>query len=119
MVSLSPDDYDREISRALSAGRDLSREVKITHFFSATGSEPLPTRALLEAEGMDEIIVDEELAGDGFWHIAAFTTLLLSPANANDAQDAMERIAQNTGVRYDGWRVTLNVAEETHYRASD
>ena len=79
MVSLGPDDYDRERSRALSAGRDLSREVKITHFFSATGSETLPTRALLEAEGMDEIIVDEELAGDGFWHIAAFTTLLLSP----------------------------------------
>jgi hypothetical protein len=30
----------------------------------------------------------------------------------------MERIAQNTGVRNDGWRVTLNAAEETHYRAT-
>jgi hypothetical protein len=75
VVSPSPDDYDREVSRALSAGRDLSREVKITQFFPVTGSEPLPTRALLEAEGMDEIIVDEELTEDGFWHIAAFTTL--------------------------------------------
>jgi hypothetical protein len=28
-VSLSPDDCDRQISRALGAGRDLSRELQI------------------------------------------------------------------------------------------
>ena len=62
--------------------------------------------------GVAEVIVDEEISGDGWWHVSAFTTLWLTPETIRASKRQMMRLAVATGVRYDGWQVTLNVAEE-------
>jgi hypothetical protein len=52
-----------EIARALRVGRDLSAPIKVTHFFSAHGREPVEAAALLW--GL-RVVVDEESGGDAY-----------------------------------------------------
>lgn len=59
-----------------------------------------------------DVVVDEELTGDGYWHVAAFTTCLLTAPEAGGAERRMKQIAQDAGAEYDGWRVTLTAGEE-------
>ena len=103
-----------QYDRAVAAGRDISAPVRVTYFFGleSPGSRPDATEEALSAMGVAEVVVDEEISGDGRWHVAAFTTLRLTPETICEAKRQMMRLAAATGIRYHGWKVTLNVAEE-------
>jgi Regulator of ribonuclease activity B len=112
-VKLSPGER-LQYDRAVAAGRDISAPVRVTYFFGleSPGSRPDATEEALSAMGVAEVVVDEEISGDGRWHVAAFATLRLTPEAIREAKREMMRLAVATGIRYHGWRVTLNVAEE-------
>jgi hypothetical protein len=110
---LSPHDL-RERERAARAGRDISVSVGVTHFFSladAPGDRPKGAEDALRVAGIDDLFVDEELSGDRYWHIAAFTVLLLEPRAIRSAERQMAQLATDNGCVYDGWHVTLTAGE--------
>jgi len=100
--------------RAVVAGRDVSAPVRVTHFFSlgSPASRPDAAEEALSTMGVAEVVVDEEVSGDGRWHIAASTTLRLTPDEIRESVHQMTMLGASVGIRYDGWQVTLNVAEE-------
>jgi len=100
-----------QLARALRAGRDVSAPVGVTYFFFARGPEPVEAAAMLRDNGM-RVVVDEEISGDRYWHIAAFTKVTLTASAIHQADSAMERIATQTRVRYDGWHVSLTIGED-------
>jgi hypothetical protein len=106
----------RERSRAVRTGRDAAAPVAVTHFFSSPGRRPDEVERALRELGITDVVMDEELAGDGYWHVAAFTTLLLTTLDAGQAEQQMELLAQTTGTAYDGWEVTLAAGEEQELR---
>jgi len=63
--------------------------------------------------GITDVVVGEEISGDGWWHVAAVTALRLTPEAIVEAKRQMMRLAVATGMRFDRWQVTLNVGEET------
>ncbi|HEX6527625.1 MAG TPA: ribonuclease E inhibitor RraB [Streptosporangiaceae bacterium] len=103
-----------QYDRAVAAGRDISAPVRVTYFFGlgSPGSRPGAAEEALSAMGVAEVVVDEEISGDGRWHVAAVTTLRLTPEAIREAKRQMMRLAVATGIRYHGWKVTLNAAEE-------
>jgi hypothetical protein len=101
-----------ESARALRAGRELGALVPVTYFFSSPGVYPAPALQALRSMGIDHISVDEEMTGDGFWHVAAFTIAELSEAAISEANAVMGSVAARAGVEYDGWTLTLTVGEE-------
>lgn len=102
-----------QYDRAVAVGRDISAPVGVTYFFGleSPGSRPDATEEALSAMGVADVVVDEEISGDGWWHVAAFTTLRLTPEAVRESKRQMMRVAAATGIRYHGWEVTLNVAE--------
>jgi hypothetical protein len=82
----------------------VGERVWITHFFYFQGDKPLQAERELKAEGWPEIIVDEEVSGDGHWHIAAFR--VETPHEADEARTILRRLASRHSGRYDGWHVT-------------
>lgn len=113
MAEFSPGER-LQYDRAVAAGRDISAPVRVTYFFGleSPGSRPDATEEALFAVGVAEVVVDEEISGDGWWHVAAFTTLRLTPEAIRESKRQMMRLAVATGIHYHGWKVTLNVAEE-------
>jgi Regulator of ribonuclease activity B len=103
-----------QYDRAVMAGRDVSAPVGVTHFFSlaSPGARPVATDTALAELGKLEVVADEELTGDGYWHVAAFGSLMLTGVAIRQVEAQMNNLAGITGVRYDGWQVTLNVREE-------
>jgi hypothetical protein len=103
-----------QYARAVAAGRDISAPVGVTHFFSlgSPGSRPDATEDALSAMGVADVVVDEEISGDGYWHVAAFTTLRLTPEAIRESMRQMMLLAVATGIRYNGWQVTLTAGEE-------
>lgn len=96
------------------AGRDVSTPVGVTHFFSLTspGTRPAATETALVELGMLEVVADGELTGDGYWHVAAFGSLMLTAMAIRQVEEQMNNLAVTTSVRYDGWQVTLSVGED-------
>jgi hypothetical protein len=102
----------RERARAEQTGRDLSAPVAVTHFFSSPGCRPEAVVRALSVLGITDVTVDEEVTGDGYWHVAAFATCLLAVSEASRIEHRMEQIAQEANATYDGWQVTLTAGEE-------
>jgi hypothetical protein len=102
-----------QYDRAVAAGRDISAPVRVTFFFGleSPGSRPDATEEALLAMGVAEVTVDEEISGDGWWHVAALTSLRLTPEAIRGSKLEMMRLAAATGIRYHGWQVTLNGGE--------
>jgi hypothetical protein len=100
--------------RAVAADRDISAPVGVTHFFGleSPGPRPNATEEALSAMGFTDVVVNEEISGDGWWHVAAFTTLRLTPEAVHESKLQMMGLAVTTGIRYHGWKVTLNVGQE-------
>jgi hypothetical protein len=98
----------------MMAGRDVSSPVRVTHFFSSNtpGARPVAAEAALVDLGVRDIITDEELTGDGHWHLAVFDSLVLAPEPVLRREEQMHHVARATDVRYDGWKVTLTAGEE-------
>ena len=96
------------------AGRDISAQVEVTYFFGlgSPGDRPDATEEALSAMGITRVTVDEEISGDGWWFVAAFPMLQLTPEAIVGAKRLMMRLAVATGIRYHGWQVTLNFGEE-------
>lgn len=103
-----------ERSRAERVGQDLSAPVAVTHFFSSPGRRPDAIVQELRNLGVDQMIVDEELTGDGYWHVAAFATCLLTTSEADGVEHQMEQVAQADEATYDGWKVSLTAGEAQH-----
>ena len=57
------------------------------------------------------MVADEEITGDNYWHVAAFTTCVLSAAAISEANTIMTSIVAQAGVEYDGWQATLTAGE--------
>ena len=112
-VELSPGER-LQYDRAVLAGRDISAPVEVTYFFGleSPGDRPDATEEALSAMGITHVTVDEEISGDGWWHVAAFPMLQLTPEAIVGAKRLMRRLAAATGIRYHGWQVTLNFGEE-------
>jgi len=110
--TLTPHERD-EIVRAIRAGRDLTKPVAVTYFFSTQGSKPIEAEVALKEYGVNRVIIDEEISGDGYWHIAAFTGVQLTAPAIGYVNKEMESIAAKTRVKYDGWKVTFTVGECT------
>lgn len=111
-VELSPGER-LQYDRAVAAGRDISAPVEVTYFFGldSPGARPDATEEALSAMGITDV-VDEEISGDGWCHVAAFPMLQLTPDEIVGAKRLMMRLAVATGIRYHGWQVTLNGIEE-------
>lgn len=112
-VELSPGER-LQYDRAVLAGRDISAPVEVTYFFGldSPGARPDATEEALSAMGITDVVVDEEISEDGWWHVAAFPMLQLTPDEIVGAKRLMMRLAVATGIRYHGWQVTLNGIEE-------
>jgi hypothetical protein len=112
-VELSPGER-LQYDRAVVAGRDISAPVEVTYFLGldSPGARPDATEEALSAMGITDVVVDEEISGDGWWHVAAFPMLQLTPDEIVGAKRLMMRLAVATGIRYHGWQVTLNGIEE-------
>ena len=105
--------HDRgEIARARRAGQGIGSPVPVTHFFFSPGVYPVQAVAALRGMGIDDVVVDEEVSGDRYWHVTAFHTLALTAGAIAEAKREMGRVATQADVRYDGWRVALLVGEE-------
>ena len=81
-----------------------------THLFSAfdvPGSPP-PNALMHELRWLGlEVIADEELTGDGFWHVAAFER----GHNGSVRAEALRDAAANNGASYDGSKERRNNAQ--------
>ncbi|GAA0233494.1 hypothetical protein GCM10010492_35440 [Saccharothrix mutabilis subsp. mutabilis] len=105
-VKRGPEHLSRQRALAEGAGLDLSAPVAVTQFFSSPGRHPEAIVRGLSDLGLDDVVVDEEVTGDGFWHVAAFTEYRLTAADVGAAESEMQRIASDAGGRYDGWKLT-------------
>ena len=112
-VELSPGER-LQYDRAVLAGRDISAPVEVTYFFGlgSPGDPPVATEEALSAMGITRVTVDEEISGDGWWFVAAFPMLQLTPEAIVGAKRLMMRLAAATGIGYHGWQVTLGFGEE-------
>jgi len=97
---------------ALKARRSVASPIPVTYFFSTPQHDLTSAIVALRSTGITEIVADEELTGDAFWHVAAFSTLLLTDSATQAAHRAMEELAAQTGVQYDGWCVTRAAGED-------
>jgi hypothetical protein len=104
-------------ARAERVGRDVSAPVAVTHFFSSPGCHPAAVVRALRELAITDVVVDEEITGDGYWHVAAFTAILLTPRVVDQTENRMEQMARDAGARYDGWHITLTVGEEQRLRS--
>ncbi|MEU4742841.1 ribonuclease E inhibitor RraB [Actinosynnema sp. NPDC023658] len=106
------DHLARERVRAEQSGRDRSMPVSVTHFFSSPGRHPEAIVQALNDLEITDVVVGEEVTGDGYWHVAAFATCPLTVSEAGGIERRMEQIAEDAGAEYNGWRVTLTAGEE-------
>lgn len=104
-VNQGVDHLLRERARAEHEGWDLSRPVAVTHFFSSPGRYPEAVMRSLDSVGINDVVADEELEGDGYWHVAAFTTCLVTETEIGSVERQMDQIAHDADARYDGWIV--------------
>src|SRR5690349_17249557 len=96
------------------AGDNLApwERVWIAHYFSffeSTWDQRRAFRGDLEEVGIGvapgEIGADEEITGDGYWHLWAFSLLAASRESLTDADRRAREISDAHGVRYDTWTV--------------
>jgi hypothetical protein len=103
------DDADRRKLGALHAALGTD-PVIIGHYFSSPGRHPGNLAEELRKLGF-EPVVDEEVTGDGLWHVAAFRLDALTESALSDLKAAMSQVAGRHKATYDGWewRVTVDL----------
>ena len=103
--------------RSMSAAQDAGDERKLEALLAAFGAEPVeisqrfsspgghePAELAEELRAMGfEVVVDEEVDGDGFWHVAAFRNGSLSPPTLSVLTTRMVELANLYEARYDSW----------------
>jgi hypothetical protein len=82
---------------------------EIGHFFSLReppGQEPRAAVQELRALGLWTAL-DEEVSGDGYWHIGAFANQKLSSDGVASWRRTMESLAERHQLVYEGWNKPL------------
>jgi hypothetical protein len=112
-----------ELLRLVGDGLDPWDSVWVAHYFSffeSTHEQRDAFRVDLRAVGLGvepgEIGADEELTGDGYWHLWAFSQLAATREALGDAHHRAGEIGETHGVRYDDWRVMRDRAGALHRR---
>jgi hypothetical protein len=108
-------DLPDEDQRKLAALREAfgAQPVEIGQYFSSPGREPAELAEELRALGF-EVVVDEEVTGDGFWHIAAFRKESFTTSTLSVLRARIVELATLHDAKYDGWewRTTLALQVE-------
>lgn len=84
--------------------------------FDSTSEQRVGFHTALREDGFGtpdrvrEIGVDEETTGDGYWHHWAFTVIDASEEALRGADERAKHLAEQHGVRYDGWAVQRDTA---------
>jgi Regulator of ribonuclease activity B len=99
-----------ELLRLAGDGLDPWDLIWVAHYFSffeSTVAQRRAFRADLQAAGLGadpgEVGADEELTGDGYWHLWAFSHLKANRETLIDAHRRARQIAEAHGARYDEW----------------
>src|SRR4051812_22990840 len=107
---------DVELKRLANDRLPAGTRIWTTHLFSqfySSEDEREQFRAELRASGFGpEIGSDEEVSGNGYWHHWAFTKLLADSAVLENANQRARKVAATHGVRYDGWKVQREDADD-------
>lgn len=97
---------EEELSKLRAAGISPDEQIWVAHYFSHFGASSEERRAfrdaLLAAElgvGDGEVGADEEVTGDGNWHVWAFTVVAASEEALRQADTRARDIASRYGVR--------------------
>jgi hypothetical protein len=107
---------DEELRSLRAEGRSRDDDVWVAHYFIFFQSSRGERRSLREAllavglgTGEGEVGADEELTGDGYWHLWAFT-LVKATEQALLGADAQARaVAESHGARYDEWSIMRGI----------
>jgi regulator of ribonuclease activity B len=84
----------------------------VTHFFSFPLNREGAMAAYNELTegGWPEVVTDEELEGDNYWHIAAFQRQRISADSIAATRKELEELAARHGGGYDGWDLTWRLS---------
>jgi hypothetical protein len=102
---------DRQELRTLHAALGTGPTM-IGHYFSLAeppGREPTEFASELVDLGF-EVIVDEELSGDGYWHVAASRQETLTESSLAAIRSMLATSAERHNMTYDGWDWRTTVA---------
>jgi Regulator of ribonuclease activity B len=107
---------DRQELRALHESLGTG-PTEIGHYFSLPqppGREPAEFASELRDQGF-EVVVDEELSGDGYWHVAAFRTETLTEWSLAEIRSMLATTARHHNMTYDGWNWRTTVALQQRF----
>lgn len=112
---------ERELAELLEL-RPVGSVQRVALYFSRfreAGSPP-PADFVLELERQGfEAVADEELTGDGFWHVAAFRREPVDESHLRRVLREAQALAISNGAQYDGWTWRTTVAEQRQHRSPD
>ncbi|MGF1617943.1 MAG: hypothetical protein ACFCU2_09100 [Acidimicrobiia bacterium] len=89
-----------EVRESDYAGRPY-RAFYLTRVGKPGSPRPVAIEAALGLMGFDRIVLDEELSGDGRWHMAAFDSDSRGVARDERVRQLQE-LSQQTGSNFDG-----------------
>lgn len=100
----TPEEADRLALRQLAGrGADLARPRRIVHVLSAPDEDRAHAAADAASELGYEVTVEAPSEGGGEWTIRASAVRVVHASTIAAFRAALERIADETGVAYDGW----------------
>lgn len=100
----TPEDADRLAIRQLEGrGADLARARRIVHFLSGDDEASARAAAAAVRELGYEAAIEAPLEPGGEWTVRASAQRVVHPSTIGAFRAAFERVAEDTGTRYDGW----------------
>jgi Regulator of ribonuclease activity B len=106
MTLMAKDEDERRVEEIHSEGLLPGEERWVTHMFSFPLNRGGAMAAYRELGEYPFSVIDEELTGDEYWHIATFRRQAITIETVAHARDEMEAIAERFGGEYDGWDLT-------------
>jgi hypothetical protein len=107
---------DQELRTLRAEGISANDEIWVAHYFSFFRSSRVDRRAMRDAllaaglgVGEGEVSADEEVTGDGFWHLWAFTVMEATEEALLRADAQARAVAELHGARYDEWAVMRGI----------
>jgi Regulator of ribonuclease activity B len=88
-------------------GRDSviqDRWIRQDFTFFGNGRGATDAANALRQLGFDPVVVDEEVSGDGYWHVAAFKVTRLDKEELGRLRRSLTDVAERFGGEYIGWK---------------